>query len=269
MAAAMDPRSRIRLTDGEVDSYLEAQRTVVCASVGTDGAPHLVPLWYVLRPTGPGETLEIWSWTFAKSQKARNLERDPRATLLVEDGLTYERLRGVMLKVRAVAHRDLAAVLDLGLELARRYQGDGVGVPEEARRGVEAQAPKRVGFQFVEQSRISWDHRKLRAAGSLIARAPQAAELATNPRGIHSAERRQSQDKGEIMAESVYRVTEVIGVSSESWEAAARNAVETAGKSVRDLRVAEVLRTDVTIENGKLANYRVRLGISFKYQSGE
>lgn len=71
------------------------------------------------------------------------------------------------------------------------------------------------------------------------------------------------------MADSVYRVTEVIGVSSESWEAAARNAVETAAKTVRDLRVAEVVRQDVTIENGGLVNYRVRLGISFKFQTGD
>jgi flavin-binding protein dodecin len=71
------------------------------------------------------------------------------------------------------------------------------------------------------------------------------------------------------MADSVYRVTEVIGVSSDSWEAAARNAVETAAKTVRDLRVAEVLRQDVTIENGSLVSYRVRLGISFKYECGE
>jgi dodecin len=71
------------------------------------------------------------------------------------------------------------------------------------------------------------------------------------------------------MADSVYRVTEVIGVSSESWEAAARSAVETAGGSIRDLRVAEVLRQDVTIEGGKITGYRVRLGISFKYESGD
>jgi len=71
------------------------------------------------------------------------------------------------------------------------------------------------------------------------------------------------------MADSVYRVTEVIGTSSESWEAAARNAVATAGKSVRDLRVAEVIRQDITIENGSIVSYRVRLGISFKYESGE
>jgi flavin-binding protein dodecin len=71
------------------------------------------------------------------------------------------------------------------------------------------------------------------------------------------------------MAESVYRVTEVIGVSSESWEAAARSAVETAAQTVRELRVAEVIRQDLTIEDGGIVNYRVRLGISFKYSSGD
>ena len=71
------------------------------------------------------------------------------------------------------------------------------------------------------------------------------------------------------MSESVYRVTDVIGVSPESWEAAARNAVETAGRTIRDLRVAEATRFDVTIENGRVANYRVRLNISFKYDAGD
>ena len=71
------------------------------------------------------------------------------------------------------------------------------------------------------------------------------------------------------MADSVYRVTEVIGVSNSSWEEAAAVAVETAAKTVRDLRIAEVIRQDVTIENGKIATYRVRLGLSFKYESGD
>jgi flavin-binding protein dodecin len=75
--------------------------------------------------------------------------------------------------------------------------------------------------------------------------------------------------RGAQMADSVYRVTEVIGVSSESWEAAARNAVETAAKTVRDLRIAEVVREDVTIENGSVSSFRVRLAISFKYDSGD
>jgi dodecin len=71
------------------------------------------------------------------------------------------------------------------------------------------------------------------------------------------------------MTESVYRVTEVIGVSPDSWEAAAASAVAVAGKSIRGLRVAEVLRQDVTIENGQISGYRVRLGISFKYETGD
>jgi dodecin len=71
------------------------------------------------------------------------------------------------------------------------------------------------------------------------------------------------------MAESVYRVTELVGVSSESWEAAARNAIETAAKSLRDLRIAEVHRFDVTIEDGKVTSYRARLNFSFKYESGD
>ena len=71
------------------------------------------------------------------------------------------------------------------------------------------------------------------------------------------------------MTDSVYRVTEVIGVSTDSWEAAARSAVETAARTVRDLRVAEATRFDVTIQDGKVAAYRVRLNISFKYETGD
>jgi flavin-binding protein dodecin len=87
--------------------------------------------------------------------------------------------------------------------------------------------------------------------------------------GAVGSSRSTHQREERSMADSVYRVTEVIGVSSESWDAAARNAVETAAKTVRDLRVAEVIRQDVTIENGSLVNYRVRLGISFKYETGD
>jgi flavin-binding protein dodecin len=71
------------------------------------------------------------------------------------------------------------------------------------------------------------------------------------------------------MAESVYRVTEIIGVSSESWEAAARNAIETAAGTLRDLRIAEVIRQDLTIQDGKVTGFRVRLGLSFKYEPAQ
>jgi flavin-binding protein dodecin len=71
------------------------------------------------------------------------------------------------------------------------------------------------------------------------------------------------------MSDSVYRVTEVIGTSTQSWEAAAKNAVETAGHTIRDLRVAEATRFDVTIKDGQIADYRVRLSVSFKYEAGD
>jgi flavin-binding protein dodecin len=71
------------------------------------------------------------------------------------------------------------------------------------------------------------------------------------------------------MSDSVYRVTEIIGTSSESWEQAARNAVETASGTVRDLRVAEVVKLDVTIDDGKVSSFRARLNLSFKYERGD
>jgi dodecin len=71
------------------------------------------------------------------------------------------------------------------------------------------------------------------------------------------------------MTDSVYRVTEIVGTSGESWEAATRAAIETASRTVRDLRIAEVVRLDVTIEDGRVATYRARLSVSFKYESGD
>jgi flavin-binding protein dodecin len=84
-----------------------------------------------------------------------------------------------------------------------------------------------------------------------------------------AARRQIDPERSEAMSESVYRVTEVIGASPESWEAAAQNAVNTAGRTIRDLRVAEATRFDVTIEDGKISSYRVRLDISFKYEKGD
>ncbi len=143
------------MSDAEVGAFLEEERTVVCATIGQDGFPHLMPLWYVVRDG------QLWAWTFAKSQKVRNLERDPRATLQVEAGSAYEQLRGVMLKCDVTIHRDSDRVADFGLELFERYRPGDVG--DEVRAMVLAQAPKRVALQFAERSRATWDHRKLAA----------------------------------------------------------------------------------------------------------
>jgi PPOX class probable F420-dependent enzyme len=149
-------RDQIKMSEAEVGAFLDEERTVVCATIGHDGFPHLMPLWYVVRDG------ELWSWTFAKSQKVRNLERDPRATLQVETGTDYAQLRGVMLKCDVTIHRDTDKVVELALELYARYRPGGPGeVDDSVREMVLAQAPKRVALQFSERSRATWDHRKL------------------------------------------------------------------------------------------------------------
>ena len=147
------------MSPAEVAAFLEQERTVICATIGRDGFAHLMPLWYVLRDD------ELWSWTFAKSQKVRNLERDARATLEVEAGEAYSELRGVMLKCDVTLHRDTERVAELGTELFTRYRTGGPDGPgalaEDVRQMVLAQAPKRVALQFRARSQATWDHRKL------------------------------------------------------------------------------------------------------------
>ena len=148
----MSRRDQITMSDEEVAAFLAEQRVVVCATNGGRGWPHLMPLWYVVRNG------ELWAWTYAKSQKVRNLERDPRATLQVERGVEYQELRGVMLETHAVIHRELEVVAGAGTEIFERYGGEGGG---EALAAVRAQATKRVALQFVPERVASWDHRKL------------------------------------------------------------------------------------------------------------
>src|SRR3954449_156321 len=133
----MSRRELIRMSDSESRSFLEAELVVTCATNGRSGWPHLMPLWFVLR----GD--EVWAWTYAKAQKVRNLERDPRATLQFEAGTEYQELRGVMLECDAEIVRDVADVQPLGVEIMTRYAPP--GAPTDAvEQMVAAQAPKRV-----------------------------------------------------------------------------------------------------------------------------
>lgn len=161
----------------EVRAFLEEERTVVCATNGPRGWPHLMPLWYVLRPAaaagkaaGSGAAaddadVQLWSWTYGASQKVRNLQRDPRATLQVEAGELYHELRGVMLECEVVLHSEPEIVSALGHEILTRNaapRGQAPAeLPADAREAIAKQAAKRVGLQFVELRRASWDHRKL------------------------------------------------------------------------------------------------------------
>lgn len=156
----MSRRDQITMGEDEVLAFLDEERTLVCATQGPRGWPHLMPLWYVVRDG------RLWAWTFARSQKAVNLGRDPRATVQVEAGDTYDQLRGVMLECEVALHHDLETVATLGEEILRRYtpglSPDGA-LPDGAQEAVRAQAAKRVAFEFVEVRRSTWDHRKLAA----------------------------------------------------------------------------------------------------------
>ena len=152
----MSRRDQITMTEEEVRTFLDEERTVVCATNGPDGFPHLMPLWFVMRDD------RMWAWTYGASQKVRNLERDPRATIQVEAGVEYHLLRGVMLKCDVVVHTETPVVADTGLAIFGRYGGDEQGnVADEVRAMVAKQASKRVALEFVERSRATWDHRKL------------------------------------------------------------------------------------------------------------
>jgi len=155
------------MSEQEAVGFLEQERTLTCATAGPRGWPHLMPLWYVLREAPEGEPgPRLWSWTYAASQKVRNLERDPRASVQVEAGELYHELRGVSLECEVTIHRDTDRVAELGLEIFTRYasprgEPPPPELPEEVAEVVRRQAGKRVGLEFREVRRTSWDHGKL------------------------------------------------------------------------------------------------------------
>jgi hypothetical protein len=114
-----------------------------------------MPLWYVQRDG------EIWIYTYAKSQKVRNLERDPRATLLIEVGREYTELRGVQIEAEAEIHRDHETVLAVVREVTIRYAEGIDSIEGDAAAALAAQARKRVAIHFRALRVASWDHRKL------------------------------------------------------------------------------------------------------------
>jgi PPOX class probable F420-dependent enzyme len=148
----MSRRASIAMSDEELRGFLAEQHSLTCATIKPNGRPHLVELWYLVD--GP----EIVCWTYAKSQKARNLERDPRATIQVEAGDSYGDLRGAAMECDVEIERDPERVLAAGVALATRYPGP---PGEQARAAIAQQAPKRVVLRFTPTRTASWDHRKL------------------------------------------------------------------------------------------------------------
>jgi Pyridoxamine 5'-phosphate oxidase len=148
-------RPDIQMTDEELHGFIAEQMVMQCATLGPRGLPHLVPLWFV------AEGLHLVGWTYAKSQKAKNLERDPRATVGMEAGVQYHELRGVMFECDVALERDAERVQGYGLRLFERYAGE---LTAEIREMVANQAPKRIGLRFVPSRVVSWDHGKLGGA---------------------------------------------------------------------------------------------------------
>jgi PPOX class probable F420-dependent enzyme len=149
----MSSRDRITMSEAERQAFLEEETTVIVATSGPRGWPHMMPLWFVPR----GE--EIWITTYGKSQKIRNLERDPRASLMVEAGEEYGKLRGVMIEAEAEIRPDDDEVLALMRELQGRFSAV-LDTSPEVQAAREAQARKRVAVRFKPVHVASWDHRK-------------------------------------------------------------------------------------------------------------
>lgn len=149
----MSRRHEIALTAEEQSEMLRTAHTIHISSLDRRGYPHTVPMWFFARDG------RVFMTTYGKSQKAMNLRRDPRCSLLVEDGREYDKLRGILIRGRAVIHADVEAVLDT---LVRIHSKHGMpGSAEQISAVMRAQAAKRVLIEVVPEHVSSWDHRKL------------------------------------------------------------------------------------------------------------
>ncbi|ROS41320.1 pyridoxamine 5'-phosphate oxidase family protein [Amycolatopsis thermoflava] len=149
----MSRRDLIKMSPDEVLAFLAEQRVINVATINPNGRPHLAPLWYV--PRGDG----VATWTYRKSQKVANLRRLPQATVLVETGDTYDKLRGVQFEADVEIVEDTPSVAEIGSAMAERYGGGSL-----AAEVVAAQAAKRAGLVFTPTKVVSWDHTKLGGA---------------------------------------------------------------------------------------------------------
>ena len=148
----MSRRDQIRMTDEEVSAFLDGRHVMNVASIGADGQPHLVAMWYGFLDDAPA------FWTYGKSQKVVNLCRDPRITCLVEAGDSYSELRGVELVGTATVLDDRESVLAVGRSVYERYTGP---FSDTALPALEQMGAKRVAVRIDVGKVVSWDHGKL------------------------------------------------------------------------------------------------------------
>ena len=149
-------RDRIKMTDAEIDAFIDEERTLQVASINKDGTPHLVAMWFALFEG------KLAFWTYGKSQKVLNVRRDPRLTVMLETGDKYEELKGVTIYGNARVISDLDVVLQFGEVVYERYWG-----PIDSdlvREGVRTMGAKRVLIVVEPDKVVSWDHAKLGGA---------------------------------------------------------------------------------------------------------
>ena len=154
----MSRRDQIRMTEPELKKFMAEAQTIIITSIGPGGYPHPMPMWFGLEDDG-----SVVMTTFTKSQKIKNIERDPRVSLLVESGTVYSELRGVVIYGKAELVRDKEQILDILAKIGVKNAGGAGSVPnpEALRSGLMATVPKRTGIRIRREKTVSWDHSKL------------------------------------------------------------------------------------------------------------
>lgn len=152
----MKKRDAIQLTDAERRTYLQAALTIILVTVGSDGYPHAVPMWFVIDDDGT-----VYMTTYGPSQKVLNVRRNPRVALLVESGVRYEELKGVLLRGDAEVVEDATLCVEILTKIHAKHAG---GLASGVEDVMKAQARKRIVLKIAPKRIASWDHRKLAGA---------------------------------------------------------------------------------------------------------
>jgi len=151
-------RDQIRMTEEERKKFLGEAQTIIINSIGSGGYPHPMPMWFGIEDDG-----SVVMTTFTKSQKIRNIERDPRVSLLVESGTVYNELRGVVIYGKAELVREQERILDILAKVTAKNAGGAGNAPDPGalRKALLGTVPKRTGIRIRAEQVVSWDHRKL------------------------------------------------------------------------------------------------------------
>jgi PPOX class probable F420-dependent enzyme len=146
------------MTDAEREKFMAEAQTIIITSIGPGGYPHPMPMWFGVEDDG-----SVVMTTFTKSQKIKNIERDPRVSLLVESGTVYAELRGVVIYGKAELVREQEQILDILAKVGAKNAGGAGNTPDPGalRKALLGTVPKRTGIRIRREKVVSWDHRKL------------------------------------------------------------------------------------------------------------